>query len=265
MGLFTKSTPPANKSPGRAPLASGRRLRSRLAPRECATLLEEVFGTYRSRSSTMHQEMPLLAPSGVRWTAADGKPSRSLSGFDRDMQFLLITLGKATDGTTDAGIFTLGADQVRDPVIGDWKARDQSLTLAGLWPASTAWLTRPPVKDGYIDDILAIAGYPATPSNQFRVADLLFRMMLIKCEEFIQTRQSQAAAREFTRAQKARADWSSAPVSPLRALLQALAERDTDFLPYMQDVPMRMRAVALNAAAMKHAKQEVWHNLDVTG
>jgi hypothetical protein len=264
MGLFTTSKPPTGRPVGQAPLASGRRLRSRLAPRECARLLEEIFSTYRS---PVHQGMPLLAPAGVRWTAAEGKPARRLSGFDRNTRFLLITLGEAADGTTHIGIFTLGTDgdPVRRPVIDDWNARDPSLTTAGIWPESTAWLTRPPLSDRYIDDILAAAGYPTTPRNQLRIADLVFRMMLLKCEEFIQARESQAVAREFTKTQQARADWSSSPVSPHRALLQAVAEWDTDFLPYLQDVPLRMRSVALNAAAIKHGKQEIWHQLDVTG
>jgi hypothetical protein len=134
----------------------------------------------------------------------------------------------------------------------------------GFWPASTAWLTRPPIGDGYIDDVLAAAGYPATSRNQFRIADLVFRMMLPTCEEFIQSRQSQAVAREFAKTQMTKADWSSSPVAPLRALLEALAERDPDFLPYMQDVPLRMRSVALEAAARKHSKKEIWHQLDIT-
>jgi len=264
MGLFTKSKPPVGKPLGQASLAGGRRLRSRLAPRECARLLEEVFSTYRS---PVHEGMPLLAPAGVRWTAVEGKPARRLSGFDRNTRFLLITLGGAADGTTDVGIFALGpgGDDARDPVIGDWKARDPSLTAAGFWPAATAWLTRPPVSDGYIDDILAAAGYPATPRNQLRIADLLFRMMLIKGEELIQLRQSHAVAREFTKTQQARADWSSSLAGPHRALLQALAEWDADFLPFLQDVPLRMRSVALNAAAMKHREQKIWHDLDVVG
>ena len=264
MGVFEKSKPPPGKPLGHAPLASGRRLRSRLSPRECARLLEEIFSAYRS---PVHKGMPLLVPAGVRWKAAEGKPVRSLSGFDRNTRFLLITLGETADGTTDAGIFSLGegGDQVRRPVIGDWSARDVSVTTVGIWPASTAWLTRPPIGDRYIDDILASAGYPATPRNQLRIADLVFRMMLVKCEEFIQARQSQAVAREFAKTQQVQADWSSSLVGPHRALLQAVAEWDADFLPYLQDVPLRMRLVALDAAARKHSKQEIWHELDVTG
>jgi hypothetical protein len=64
---------------------------------------------------------------------------------------------------------------------------------------------------------------------------------------------------------QAQADWSSSPVGPHRALLQAVAEWNIDFLPYLQDVSVRMRPVALDAAALKHSQQEVWHDLDVTG
>jgi hypothetical protein len=260
MGLFAKSKPPSTRPLGQAPLDSGRWLRSRLAPQGCATLLEQVFSTYRA---PVHQKMPLLVPAGVRWTDEEGTPVLCLSGFDKNTHFLLITLGAAADGTTNAGVFLLGTgeDRLRHPVIGDWKTRDSSLTSIGTWPANTAWLTPPPISDGYIADMVAAAGYPATPANQFRIADMVFRMMQLKCEEFIRTGQSQAVAKGFTRTQQARADWSS-PVGPLRALLQALAEWDADFLPYMQDVPLRMRAVALAATASKNS---IWHQLEVTG
>jgi hypothetical protein len=44
--------------------------------------------------------------------------------------------------------------------------------------------------------------------------------------------------------------------------MRALAEWDTDFLPYMQDVPPRMRAVALAATTNPRS---IWHELDATG
>jgi len=260
MGQFTTGKPTSTTPRGQAPLGSGIRLRSHRTPQDCAALLEEIFSTYRS---PVHKGMPLLSRAGVRWTAQEDKPTACRSGFDRDTHFLLITLGAAADGTTEAGIFPLGSDdgQQRHPVVDHWKVRDSSLTSAGTWPAGSAWLTRPPITDGFIDSMLATAGYPATHSNQLRIADLVFRMMLTKCDEFIQVRQSKAVARRFSEAQLARTDWSSSPVRPLRALMQALAEWDTDFLPYMQDVPPRMRAVALAATTIPRS---IWHELDVT-
>lgn len=259
MGFFSKSKTSRASNPataGTGAMGSGRRLQSSLTPQQCAQVLQEIFEGYTPRK---YPELPHLVPTGIQWTAQEGVPVLALSGSDQTDDFLLFTFATVPGGT-QAGLFPLGSGDARLnlPVVGHWKMRDNSLTSTGTWPAATVRLTPPPVTDDLVDSTLAAAGYPVTPANRQRLAAMMFDMFLTKSWEFIRGQSGEGVAKRFIDAQRQAANWDSL-TGPIRAALQALAEWNTGVLPYVQDLPYRVRALLIEAA---RTRAGVWENMD---
>jgi hypothetical protein len=246
VGLFTRANRQPEKTavrPGMGKMGSGRRLRSALSPDECAEVLETLFGTYRPR---IHPEQPHLVPAGIEWTAEEGKPTLALCGDDENDDFILFTLAATADGT-DAGVFPLGSGDDRlSPlsVVGHWKQRDPPLSSVGTWPHATVLLGPPPIDDSLIDSTLSAAGFPATARNRFLLAEQFQIMFRLKCFEYVNGMKGEAASRLFDAAYERRRD-STTMSGPFRSLLQLLAETLPGVQPYIQDLPVRIRAMML--------------------
>lgn len=242
---------------GTAPLGSGRRLRSHLSPEECVELLGQIFDGYRPRR---YRDLPSLVPAGIQWTAAEGTPSLAVSGDDESGDFLLFTLAAAAGGT-EAGIFPLGSGDARLTlsVVGQWKQRDGSLSSTGTWAPRTVSLTPPPIGDSLVDGTLQAAGYPLTPDNRAKMAQQFTMMFLVKCQEFVSSREGARGAERFVDAHKQRADRTSL-TGPLRSALEFLAEWEPSVLPYIQDLPLRCRAILLDRAT--DGEGSIWSGLE---
>jgi hypothetical protein len=240
MGLFTRDKNQqgggANRTP---PMPPGRRLRSDLSPEDCVEVLRQVFDGYRPRR---RPDMEPLVPTGIRWAAEDGAPSVAVSGSDESDDFVLFTFAPARQGT-EAGIFTLGGNLA---VAGHWKQRDSSLVSVGSWPGGAVYLTPPPIDESLVYGTLDAASYPVTPGNASKVAQQFTMMFLVKCQEFVS---SQEGARSAERFMMTHQRWQQQGSPSLAELLQAplrlLAEWNPGVLPYVQDLPMRIRSILL--------------------
>jgi hypothetical protein len=237
--------------------ARGRRLRSSNSPEQCAAILTQVFDGYRARR---YPELPLLVPTGVRWLAAETAPAISLSGRDQADNWLLITLARVPGGT-EAGVFGL-EDIGQVSIIGHWKMRDVSLTSTGLWPAKTVAVTPPPVEDEIVAATLRANNYPVTSKNLQLMAGFLFDGFLAKAHTFISGHDGEAAATRFVQVQRRQANYSS-PAGPLRSTLQALAEWNSEVLPYLQDLPFVAQSVLLYVARETGGNGGIWADLEL--
>lgn len=246
MGWFTGGKPQQAAGAARPgtvpPMGSGRRLRSKLSPVDCAEVLRQVFGAYRQQR---YPELPLLVPAGARWTPGECAPSLVLSGNDDSDKFLLITLAGTHSGT-EAGIFPLdsGEDRLNLSVVGHWKQRDNSLASVGTWPPRTVSLAPPPVDDGLIDSTLQAGGYPLTTVNRAKMAQQFTVMFLVKCQGFVSLKEGSRGEERFLATHEQRADRTTL-TGPLRSALQLLTEWNSGVLPYVQDLPLRCRAILL--------------------
>lgn len=239
---------------GTAYLPAGRRLGSSRNPEQCAALVMQVFDGYRPRK---YPELPPLAPAGVRWHATQSAPAIALSGKDQADKWLLITLAPVQGGT-EIGIFALEDHPLS--VVGHWKTGDLSLTSTGTWPARTVELAPPPVSDEIVTTTLTANGYPATPANLQIMGNHLFDQFLAKAYTFINGQDGAKAAERFIAEQRQRADYGSL-AGPLRSTLQALAEWNNQVLPYIQDLPLRARALLLYMAA-ETGNGGIWADID---
>jgi hypothetical protein len=254
MGLFTRDKNQrgsgANRTP---PMPPGRRLSSDRSPEDCFQVLRQIFDGYRPRR---RPDMEPLVPTGIRW-AADSAPLIAVSGDDESNDFVLFTLAPAGRGT-EAGIFTLGGNLA---VAGHWKQRDSSLTSVGSWPGGTVYLTPPPIDESLVYGTLDAAGYPATPGNVSKVAQQFTMMFLVKCQEFVSGQEGARGAERFMMThQRWQQQVSPSLTDLLQAPLRLLADWNPGVLPYVQDLPMRIRSILLEGA--RNSDDGLWSKLE---
>lgn len=257
MGIFTRDKRQQGGAARAAtlPLGSGRRLRSDLGPEDCSQVLLQVFDGYRPRR---RPDMEPLVPTGIRWTTADGTPSIAVSGGDESDDFVLFTLAPAGRGT-EAGVFPLRGGNLA--VVGHWKQRDRSLTSVGSWPPGTVCLTPPPVDEALVYGTLQAAGYPVTPGNVATMARQFTMLFLVKCQEFVSSREGARGAERFmTTHQQWQQQGSPSLADLVQAPLRLLAEWEPAVLPYVQDLPGRIRSILLESAGDGHGS--VWSELE---
>lgn len=246
MGMFTRDKRQRGDAVVRdatMPLGSGRRLRSDLSPEDCFQVLWQLFDGYRPRR---RPDMEPLVPAGIRWAVPDSAPSIAVSGDDESDDFVLFTLAPAGRGT-EAAIFPLSEGNLT--VAGHWKQRDRSLASVGSWPAGTVRLTPPPIDESLVYGVLRAAGYPVTSGNVATMARQFTMMFLVKCQEFVSGREGARGAERFMAIHQ---QWQQQGSPSLADLLQAplrlLAEWNPAVLPYIQDLPMRIRSILLEHA-----------------
>lgn len=255
MGLFTRDRQRQGGGTNRTPpMPPGRRMRSDLSPEDCVEVLRQVFDGYRPRR---RPDMEPLVPTGIRWAGEDGAPSIAVSGDDESGDFVLFTFAPARQGT-DAGIFTLGGNLA---VAGHWKQQDSSLASVGSWPSGTVYLTPPPIDESLVYGTLNAAGYPVTQGNVSKVAQQFTMMFLVKCQEFVSSKEGARGAERFMMThQRWQQQGSPSLADLLKAPLRLLAEWNPGALPYVQDLPMRIRSIMLEGVG--DGRDNLWSTLE---
>jgi hypothetical protein len=245
MGLFSRGPAAPVEAPGT--LSSGRRLTSSLSSDEAHRTVEALMNSYRERQ---YPTLPHLVPAGTVWMGSPAdEPTAFYAGADQEGAFLLFTF-RGTASGSEIGVFPLGHGDARLtlPIIGHLKQRDASLTSIGTYPHGALRLTRPPVPDDLVDQTLAAAGYPATPLNLAQIADQLFTMASLKAFQYISSQDGDPVGHRYLRAWREQATFGPALVEPIRMVLDGLAAWDVSVLPYMQDIPLRIQGVVLQAS-----------------
>lgn len=244
MKFFKRRVMPSETSHMRVlSLGSGRRLRSGLTLTDCTANLEAILLSYRPPS---YAHIPPYVFPGWRWNGSQQlSPETVISFEDSNNDFLLASFWPDRSGT-EFGLFPLGSGDERLsalPIIGHWKQRDSSLTSIGVVPGGQIALAPPRVPDGFFDEILRTAGFPSTPRNIEKIRTKIGEMFLAKAHQFIASDDPGSADRFIQSHRDAG--------SPLRefcqSILDDLAACNPNLLPYMQDLPMRCRAIVLEA------------------
>jgi hypothetical protein len=227
--------------PGTASLGSGRSLRSSSSESDCLTTLNAIARPRESRS-----ELPPVITPGWTWTGPEEqRPSRVISCDDQNADFLMICFWREPKATS-IGLFPLGSGDDRlmqQPIIGAWKQRDQSLSSTGLLPAGVLRISAPVLASDYGESLLADGGYPATPDNVDSALGVVNQMMLLKANEFLST-QSKNDASRFVEGHR----WvAGSGLKGLQSVLTDLCIALPAALPYVQDLPLRIRGILLDS------------------
>ncbi|QIJ64440.1 hypothetical protein [Streptomyces sp. JB150] len=252
MGLFSRRGT-SSRAGSAAPsllLGSGRKLTSSLALGDSVQCVEELMDGYRDRK---YAALPHLVPAGHLWHgAAQEAPAAVYASADQAGDFVLFAFGRGGTGTR-IGVFPLGfgSKRLNTPLIGHLKTRDPSLSSVGAFPEGVVSLTAPTVPPTLVEDTLTAAAYPHTAGNLARVADRLFTMAATKGYQFVSGMESEAAARRRSAAWQRRAENSATLVEPVQLVLDDLASWQPGVLPYIQDLPLRVQSVLLEAVGLE--------------
>jgi hypothetical protein len=247
MGFFRRrGTPSEPSQPQFYYLDSGRRLRSALALPDCLAHLEAILLSYRPLESAYRT--PYVVP-GWRWNGAheQEKPPETVITFgDADKEPLFAAFWPDSSGT-ECGLFPLGSGDERLsslPIIGHWKQKDASLTSIGVFPRELITLAPPRIPDQFVEEMLKTAGFPSTPYNIETIGMMAGRMFLSIAHQLI-TNYDPRSADRFIQSH----NYTGGSFREFyQRVLDDLAAWNPALLPYIQDPPMRVRVVSLEAS-----------------
>lgn len=255
MGLFSRSqpTPTSRGIPGR--LGPGRRIRVEAQLEQVADALESIVETYKPRQ---YPELPRVVPAGWTWLGLDeDRPDLVNSAVNHIGDPLYITL-KSIPRETECGIFDplgRGDGRVLSSLVRDLERRMPSIRSAEPFPPGTLVMAPPPIANGIIDDILVTAGRSLTGNNRTAIADAFLTNVKLKAAQAIEVKSDRAEAL------KSLDEWARIPGEPLAvaaAVLQYVADWDIRLVPYIQDFPLRVRAVMVRNS---HTAGSFWDDL----
>ena len=237
MGLFSKRDAPP--TPRRAAMGSGRRLRSSLTASAFHQTVEGLMADYHPPK---RPGMPAAVPAGHHWQALTRAPSSTLCGEDGAGDFLLVTVWD-NGRSVEAGVFPLGTgdERLRLPFIGHLKQRDPSLTSIGVIAAGSITLQAPRVPSQLPQDVLHAAGLAASPRNIELICQQIASMFLIKAHQFIGAEDPHAAD-AFVASNRPSPGLAT---QSLQRILDNLGAWNPQVLPYIQDLPYRVRSILL--------------------
>lgn len=226
----------ASREPSRSgvatfPLPEGRRLRTTLDRQTALATLEKAVSAYRQQP---YPAMPYLSFPRFAWRGTEGPDL--LVAFEGETSPRYVAFW-GSNPVSQIGMFDADGELTL-PEIGRWVMAGGSLTSIGTIPSGSLSLGAPRLVSGYQQDILAQAGVPVTEES-LRLLDAKIReMFLIKAWQFItlEGQQNQAEAEQFSQR------WSGA--AP-QEILDALSSYKPQVLPYLWDLPERVRGILL--------------------
>jgi hypothetical protein len=237
MGLFSNRDAPTPRQ--RAAMGSGRKLRSSLTAAAFHAAVEALMAGYHPPK---RPGMPAAVPAGHHWQALTRAPSVALCGDDNAGDFLLVAVWD-NGNSVEAGVFPLGTgdERLRLPFIGHLKQRDPSLTSIGVIPAGSITLQAPRVPPHLPHDILRAAGLAASPRNIELICQQIASMFLIKAHQFMAS-EDRRAADAFVANNRPSPGLAT---QSLQRILDNLGAWNPQVLPYLQDLPYRVRSILL--------------------
>jgi hypothetical protein len=255
VGLFSKrrrDDAPSSVQKGPPRFGEGRRLSSAQHVTAAIETLEGVLNTY---APTPYVNMPCLTDATIGWHGDPPAPAEArVCSYGDDI--LVLTFHDDGESTV-VGLFPLGADEesLHTPLIGQWKGADASLKSIGRFDAGLLTLKRPTVPSGYFDELLAAAGFPATPNNVTIIAEHVHQQFLTKAWQFIAST-DESAARRFLDDHIWRGE-----ISGPQAVLDALGDWNPQVVPYIQDLPWRIRGILLEPNLHGVGPAKIWDDV----
>ncbi len=227
---------------------SGRRLSSTRPPFMCATTLAGVLNVH---SPTPYRHMEPLTPATIVSQGGHGTPlvARACSYGDDKYLFLFWNM---PNGGSEIGFFALGGeDRLTTPLIGQWKQADASLSSIGRIDGAKIFLLPPQVGYQYFTETLDLAGKAHSEANIAFLIDQTSFLFRIKAQGFVEAIAGSSSAARFMHDLPQGTDVDTPAI-----ILQALGNWDTGIIPYLQDLPWRIRGIQLEDPGGK------WDELD---
>ncbi len=255
MALFRKSTATTAEPAPRPRFGPGRRLASNRDLRACVTT---ILGVLEVHAPTKYQHMPTLYESAVIWHGKKPLPAEAWTcsyGVDDIFVFVLWP----TAAGTETGLFPLGGgeDSLNTPFIGQWKQADASLRSIGRFDAGQLTLLPPEIDRSYYEETLRLAGKPTTDANIAILAEQVAQMFTVKAYEAIaKVGRDERGADRFIDGHR----WTGDLSLPQR-VLNDLGDWNYKIVPYIQDLPWRVRGILLEPRPDGTSEAVVWQRM----
>lgn len=222
-------------------MGSGLHLQTNLDADGCMSTLDSLLRSYRTPK---YKHLPSYFRAGWVWNQPDDRPPDTVVSFtDASDEFILATFWSSNQGS-ELGLFPLGSGDDRlaaMPIVEDWNARDKSLSSVGVVPAGSITLRAPRIDEAFFAEMAESAGLPAQQPIVEAVGLKVGEMFLIKAYEFLSS-QDQRAYEHFRQTHH----FDGGPLDEFcQATLDDLTAYEPGLLPYIQDLPMRVRAIML--------------------
>lgn len=255
MALFRKRTAESAGPPARPKFGPGRRLGS---DQDLAACLATIEGVLDVHAPTRYRHMPALYDAAVIWHGGQPLPNEARScSYGEDDVFVWALWSQASG--TEIGLFPLGGsdESLNTPFIGQWKQADPSLRSIGRFDAGQLTLLTPELDVAYFEEILRLGGKAVTPTNVAIIAEQVNQMFALKAYEYISNvgRDERAASR-FADAHR----WNGDIALPQQVLAD-LGEWNYQVVPYIQDLPWRVRGILLEPGPDGHSTADVWKRM----
>ena len=140
-------------------------------------------------------------------------------------------------------------------MIGQWKQIDESLrSIGGIGP-NLLTLHPPRITESYYEETLRLAGKSVTAVNLESLVRQTSLMFLLKCQGYIATRDQRAAQRFIDDH-----GWTGDPSLP-QVILNDLANWNYGVVPYLQDLPWRVRGLLLEKDPQGELGADIWQQM----
>ncbi len=197
--------------------------------------------------------MPTLHHACVLWHGEKPLPAEAWScsyGADEIFVFVLWPLASGTE----IGLFPLGGSEesLNTPLIGQWKQADPTLSSAGRFEPRQLTLLPPKLNQQYYQDLLTVAGKANTTDNVTALARQVAEMFLVKAHQFMSNEDPRAASRFVEKHA-----WTGDSRLPDR-ILEDLGNWNYQVVPYIQDLPGRVRGLLLEPGPDGRLLAAVW-------
>lgn len=224
-------------------LGAGTEVLVREEPKRVRDVVEDLLAATRPRQ---YPELPRLVPAGWVWLGETPEhPEVGYAGVDIENRPVFVAF-TVQGGATQCRFFA-GDPGRGDPLTELIDQLGQRISVASTTPLSAGLvgLTAPPISDSLVEDVITATARTVTPANRAAVGDMFLTQVKFKAAQIIQNGHGHARAVDFLDA------WAALRGGPLvvaRAVLDDLCRWDPTVTAYVQDWPLRMRAILIQAA-----------------
>jgi hypothetical protein len=253
VGIFSKkkSVEPTRTGPPR--FGPGRRLTSDQDLAGVADSLSQVVSTH---FPTPYKHMKTPYDAHVTWHGDGPQPAQAWScSYGADDIFVFALWASQTG--TEIGFFPLGGSEesLSTPMIGQWKQVDASLSSVGRIEPRLLSLHPPRISNEYYDETLQLAGKSIKDDNRGTLIQQTSLMFMLKAHGYIAGSDDRGAQR-FVQEHS----WNGDKSLPQR-ILDDLATWNYGVIPYLQDLPWRVRGILLEPGPDGTPGGDIWKQM----
>jgi hypothetical protein len=233
-----------------AVFGSGRRLTS---SQNSTDVIDSVGRVLDVHSPAPYAAMGALHRAQVEWRGDGPRPVATFTCTYGADEIFVLTMANDGPGTL-IGLFPLGND-LTTPLVGQWKQADGSLSSVGTFAPGTVALRPPTLASSYFEDMLRAAGFDTRKENALQLCEQVLSMFNVKAYQFI-TSAEPWAAESFISQHR----WTG-DLDACDRLLADLGNWNRSVIPYIQDLPDRVRGLLLERDSTGSLTADIWQRV----